>query len=324
MSPIPNQASLHPGSAPTRSSGSGLLGCGLSWFALLAVLTVSVAVFLFWNGPLWLAPPGASHLGRIVISYLAVIPLCGLLLLLGKRWSWVHLASATALLWAGKLIVTSSLYSYLATGSVQKYSPAPVADEEGSAVRSRPARAAPSTGSSEVAGVVLDRGIPIAGVVVVAGAQGGSFRDAQRVVLTISRAHYDRSVYLATVRDQVRVENGDGVLHNVRAHRERRTLWNVPSPPGVQALALPTAEAGIYELSCDEHPAERATLVVVDQAPAQITDGAGRFFLRGLPAGKTHLELFRDSAMPRHAEVVTADGARADVSFELTELDSKR
>lgn len=277
--------------------GRGFLGCGLSGAVLATILTITVVLFLFIGGPLWSARPGASHMGRIVWSYLAVVPLVAAAFLVARRWSWVQYASAVGIVLAGKLIITSSLYAYLTPGSVQTYSPAPVATE--SATPARPQSPAAEIGTAEISGVVREHGQPAAGIVVVARTKTASPAPGQRRELVIAAAHYDHPIYLATVRDTVLVKNTDGGLHNVRARSEHRTLVNVPLPAGGEPRTLPIAAAGVYELACDEHPAERATLVVVDREPAAITDSGGHFSLRELPAAACELELYRNATPKR-------------------------
>jgi plastocyanin len=307
-------ASIENRAAPVRSRG--FLNCGLSGVSLSAILLLATALFLFWNGPLWSAPPGASHMGRIVWSYAIVIPLAAVFLLIEKHFGWVQLASSVGVVWAAKLMVTSSLYAYLATGSVQQYSPAPVVGEPGRVTETH--AALPESGNAELDGVLRDQGAPVAGVVVVARTRGKTAWPAERRELVISRGEYDHAIYLATVRDTVVVENRDGVLHNVRARSDRRTLWNVPAPAGSEARTVPLS-AGVYELGCDEHPGERATLVVIDREPAAITDAGGNFALHDLPAEGCDLDFFRGAFSPRRTHVVPA---RA-VSLDFAGLDQR-
>lgn len=315
---IEEDASIHP--APVKDRG--FLGCGLSGAALLAILTISVAIFLFWGGPLWSTRPGATHTGRIVASYAAVIPLVAACFLMMRRWSWVQLASSVAVVWSGKLIVTSSLYAYFATGSVQIYSPAPVVAEPAPATPAHPLASTGEIGRSEIAGVVLDHGTPASGVVVVARTVARTALPARRIDLVISEARYDHPIYLASVRDTVIVRNTDRGLHNVRARSEHRTVWNVPVPAGGEAKSLPLS-VGVVELACDEHPSEHATLVVIDREPAAITDADGRFALRELSGEACDLDIFRNSSRPRRVHVVLVPDARADVSLDLAKLDQR-
>lgn len=99
------------------------MGTGLSGRALAGVLTLSVGVFLLWDGALWSVPAGASHVERMAVSYAVVIPAVELALRHARRWSAPRLLSATALIWAAKLLVTSTLYAMLVAGGGDRYAP---------------------------------------------------------------------------------------------------------------------------------------------------------------------------------------------------------
>jgi plastocyanin len=288
---------------------------------LLTILILAVVLFLFWGGPLWNAPPGASHVGRIVWSYAVVVPMVAVALLIERRFEWRHFASAVGVVWAVKLVVTSSLYAYLATGSVQQYSPVPVASEPTPTEGGRAPSLAGATGTSSIHGVVRDHGRPVAGAIVVARTGAQSLVRAERHALAISAMRYDRALYLVSVRDTVVIRNGDRVLHNVHGYSAGRSSWNVPVPPGDAERALPIAGAGVYRLACDEHPGEGATLVVIDRQAAVVTDAEGRFALHELPATETDVDLYSDSSPPRRARVTP--GAAPAVVLDLEQLDQR-
>ena len=106
--------------APTHIAVPGT-GLGPLWLG--AILCGSIALFLVWGGPLWLAPFGASHLVRIGASYAVVIPAVYLALRRCGTWSPAHLAGATGAIWAVKLVITSLLYALLSFGG-SRYEPA--------------------------------------------------------------------------------------------------------------------------------------------------------------------------------------------------------
>lgn len=310
-------------STPSASDARGLFGSGLRAWQLSAILVLALGVFLFWNGALWLAPTGASHVGRIAISYLMVPPLAALALALEERLTWVHFLSAVALLWSVKLVLTASLYAYFASGSASRYTPAqtwesaapapaPEADEY------RPA-AAPSA-LTDVAGVARERGAPIAGAVVIVESPppGLPLEAAREVRLEIHGDRYAQSIYLASTRDRLLAINGDAALHLVRVTKDERALRHLPLPPGGAPSSIAPLSAGVYELSCENHPGERAVLVIVDHPYAAISDSAGRFSLRGVPAGERRFEIVRPAHAPLH-RALTIAGARAELSLEVRE-----
>ena len=114
----------------------------------------------------------------------------------------------------------------------------------------------------------------------------------------------------------VRVHNADSVLHNTRA--------DLPGPPEVAIanLALPRAGAAmdltrrlgarlpegggetLVRLGCDVHPWMRGWLVVVDSPHAAVTDAAGAYTIRELPAGKYTMVVWHETLGRRERQVM--------------------
>jgi hypothetical protein len=316
----PSSGATSPPAAPAPT-GAGLLGSGLGAGAMAAILAFSVALFLFWNGPLWNAPTGARHLGRIAVSYLAVVPLGALALALRRRWSFIHLLSSVALLWSAKMVITASLYGLLTSGSASRYEPAPWRAPSPPAAAELPYRAAAEPGErADLDGTLREAGAAVAGAVIWASAPppGLPLGAPREVTLTIREGRYLAPVYLASIRDQVRALNQDGVLHTLRLEKDHRVVRNLPLPPGAAAPAITDVAPGVYSLSCENHRSDRATLVIVDHPYAAETDSAGHFQLHGLPPGPVELAIARAGRAPSRRSVQVS-APRATVSIELSE-----
>jgi hypothetical protein len=283
-------------------------GTGLSFAALLALLSSSTAVFLFWDGPLWSAPTGASHAGRIAISYAIVVPLAALALRLKKQLSLAHLATATALVWAVKLLVTSSLYFVLAPGATREYEP--VAAWE-AAPRPREASVKYRSAVDGAPGVAVSGRIEAdepALVFIERPPPGRPLPAARTVALTIADARYDRAIYAAAARDRLSVENRDPELHTLRSSLAGAARGNIPLPASsVRELPVP-AQPGIYALACENHPTERASLAVFDHPYFAKTDDRGAFTIADVPAGTMTLRVLAGGRA--HSQPITV-GASA-------------
>jgi hypothetical protein len=297
-------------------------GVGLALRPLVVVFVASVALFLFWDGPLWLAPPGASHVGRILVSYLAVVPLAALALMLVRAWSLTRFCTSVALVWGVKLIVTASLYPFLAPESASQYKPAKV-PASARAPRRGPARSgyqpAPSPGPlSRLAGVVTRGDIPVAGaVVLVVEPPAGLPTAAPSELEWVLGAGPFGVTRLAKVEDRITVVNRDGVLHTLRASGDSGTLWHVPAPAGATA-SIPELAPGVYELGCANHADERAALVVVDHPYATVTDTTGRFELFGVPSGRRDLLVVVGPSDVTAKTITLAPNVPAEVALDVT------
>jgi plastocyanin len=301
-------------------------GSGLPAPALLGLLTVSVGLFLVYNGLLWRAPREASHVARFAVSYLAVVPLAAGALLALRRLTWTHLVTSTGVVWAAKMVITAVLYQAFARGTAtQLQAVAPPATAITSASRPRPTEyhAAASFASGAIHGRVTRQGRPVAGAVVFldAPAAGRPAPAPGRVDLAIHASSYAAPLYLAHVDDEIRVANKDGALHTFHVSGAGRLPPNRPVPPEAESPAFSIPDPGVYHVHCDNHPGESTWIVVVDHPYAVVTGDDGAFSLDGVPAGDARVSAVAASPSEgaRRATaraVVTASGA-IDLTLDM-------
>jgi plastocyanin len=94
-------------------------------------------------------------------------------------------------------------------------------------------------------------------------------------------------VLLARAGDRVVFRNGEDVLHNVhvRSRVSGETIFNVATLP-YREYAHPFDAPGVYDVSCDTHPAMAAFVVVTAAAYATVASADGSFELAGVPEGR--------------------------------------
>ena len=117
----------------------------------------------------------------------------------------------------------------------------------------------------------------------------------------------------------VRVHNADPVLHNTRA--------DVVGPPEVAVANLALSRAGVtmdltrrlaarlpegpgealVRLGCDVHPWMRGWLVVIEHGLAAVTNAAGSYAIRDVPAGAYTLSVWHE-VLGRRQRPVTVPG----------------
>jgi hypothetical protein len=314
------RASSRPAQPPVRF---GFLGSGLRGSIIAAIVATGTIVFLFWGGPLWTASDGASHVWRIVGSYLVVVPLVLAALALARRATPIHALSSVGIVWSAKLVITASLYAYLAPGSATRYAPERTWDARPAASTNE--RTASSiddarAGSGTIAGTVRDLGNAVPGVaVIVSDVDGPADSPRAEVGLVIEQLRYSQAIYRANPTDRLFVANYDAVLHTFRMTKGHRAVANVPLPAGgsTHAIAAPE-EPGIYELSCQNHESERAMLVVGRPLLA-VTDDEGNFELGGVPAGEHEVLVLRGTHIAWRRAVRVAAAERTDLTIVLEE-----
>jgi hypothetical protein len=297
-------------------------GTGLSVTDLLLILTLSLALFLFWNGPLWSASDGTSHFGRIFLSYAIVIPCAAAALALRRAWSWGRLATITGLLWAIKLIVTSLLFVVLASGAAQHYDPAVANDRPATIKRPNKYTAAiDPTGLTAIRGSVLEHGQLVSGALVFLGnpAPGRALDPPKEIEIDISQAKYARLIYAGSIRDFLRVHNHDAQLHTLSLKRSDALRAHVPIPAmsKAQRIELPR-EPGTYEVACENHDSERALLALFDHPYFALTREEGTFEILDAPHGSTSLWIQLYGAQSREFKI-SSTGSENGLSLELSE-----
>lgn len=283
----------------------------------------SVALFLLWGGPLWTAGRGASHVTRFAVSYLAVLPVAALLLFNARQLTWSHLIAATCSAWGIKLVVTSGLYFALA-GGVGLAPAAPQAavphGEPKAAVSAdyRPAKGHFDRGA--IRGSLLRAGAPVSGAVVLIDDPRPGLpllATDEPARLTIGDSRHQGAVFLARSDQPLLVESDGAALHTLHLYAGGRAILNVPIPAGERARSFTAPEPGIYDVRCDTHPAERATLVVVEHPYATRTGERGEIELAGVATGPLELLIISPSEAAQTISPVRRVAARVEAA-EIT------
>jgi hypothetical protein len=318
-------------STAARSVGTGRrsirsVGSGLRPWELGAILVISTTAFLFWGGPLWDVPVGTSHVGRIGGSYLVVIPLVLAALARSHRASVGHFLGAVGILWSAKMVITATLYAYVAPESATQYAPARTwegprepapADRGGQPVTGT----VTDVGSGDVAGVVVANDgpehFPVAAVIVEDLPESPFAGPPVNLSVSIEHAHYRQSVYLAGSQDRLVLTNADASLHTLRVTEDRRAIANIPVPAGSGEHVITTPLPGRYLLSCENHETERALLIIVGHPFFTLTGPNGRFDLRSVPAGEHVIVVLRNGHGPSRRAITIAPSTRTELTIEV-------
>ena len=312
---------IETGRRSIRAIGSGLRG-----WELALILAISTTAFLFWGGPLWNVAVGTSHVWRIGGSYLIVIPLVFAALARSHRASLAHMLGAVGIVWSAKMLITATLYAYVAPESATQYAPARTWEEsqEPESVHrgDQPVTAANTdVGSGDVAGVVVANDgperFPAAAVIVEDLPESPIARPPVNLIVAIEHARYKQPVYIAGPQDRLVLANGDASLHTLRITQDRRAIANIPAPPGSGERVIATPLAGRYYLSCENHASEQALLIIAGHPFFALTGRDGRFELPGVPAGEHVVVALRSGHLPSRRTIKVAPNSRVEVSIEV-------
>lgn len=93
------------------------------------------------------------------------------------------------------------------------------------------------------------------------------------------------------------ISNDDDTFHNVHTYRGKKALFSIAHPPGAPPIDrnIHGSQESILNIKCDIHPWMRGYAVVHNNQWVAISDHAGKFSFRNVPAGKWPLELWHET-----------------------------
>jgi plastocyanin len=140
------------------------------------------------------------------------------------------------------------------------------------------------------------------------------------------KCRYAPHVQALTVGTPLSLMNNDAILHNVHANSDGLTVFNVAMPIKGQKLPIPMRKAGLMKLQCDAgHTWMSGWIYVFDHPYFAVTDDAGNFTIKDLPAGEHTLELWHEpvdgtgAGVRTTTKVTVPDGgvARVELTMKL-------
>ena len=116
------------------------------------------------------------------------------------------------------------------------------------------------------------------------------------------------------------VRNSDNTFHNVWGQVAGKDSFNKPQGPKAADLTLDAgAKAGdVLELKCGVHGWMRAYVAVQDHPYFAVTDGAGKFEIKGLAQGKYTLEAWHPTLGMKSMQIEIGKAKRADVTARFS------
>jgi plastocyanin len=163
-------------------------------------------------------------------------------------------------------------------------------------------------GAADIAGrVTLPDGSGVAGAVVfvnapVAKQPSGA---APTAVMNQIDRMFVPGVLPVVAGTRVHFPNKDQIQHHVYSFSRTKT-FELPLYRGTEAPPVVFDEPGIVRLGCNIHDWMSAVILVVPTPHFAVTDDAGRYALRGLPAGEYSLIAWHERSRQKTAELTRA------------------
>jgi hypothetical protein len=129
-------------------------------------------------------------------------------------------------------------------------------------------------------------------------------------VLDVRGTVYVPHVLPVVLGQELRVRNGDAVLHMAVGQGKKNAPFEAPLPGQGQEQKVDGAKAvETYRMRCGVHPWMTAWVVVLDHPFFAVTADDGSFEIRGLKPGKHTLVAWHERSVSQEADVeVGADG----------------
>lgn len=143
------------------------------------------------------------------------------------------------------------------------------------------------------------------------------------VILNQRACFFEPHVFGLRVGQNLRIINGDPTQHNVHPVPKLNQEWNqtqaIGAPPMVKTF--PRAEVMI-PIKCNQHPWMYAYVGVMNHPYFAVSDGLGKFEIRGLPEGTYKLAVWHEVFGEQEIEitVVPGESRNADFTFDAKKI----
>jgi len=125
----------------------------------------------------------------------------------------------------------------------------------------------------------------------------------------------------AVVGQVVEIRNSDGILHNVHAYADGKTIFNYAEPAQGAPRLFTAGAPGAIKLKCDVHPWMTAFIVVSPSPYYAVTGSDGAFSISGVADGAYRVEAWHERFGTKTATVTVRDGAAPKALFSYSTED---
>ncbi|HYL57697.1 MAG TPA: carboxypeptidase regulatory-like domain-containing protein [Candidatus Acidoferrales bacterium] len=152
-------------------------------------------------------------------------------------------------------------------------------------------------------------------VVVVKGAKGDM--KPGEVTFDQKGCDYVPHVLAFPAGSTVKIQNSDGILHNIHTYSTANPSFNMAQPKFKKVISQKVDKPEVIKVTCDAHGWMRGWWVATDTPYFAVTDDKGNFTIKDVPAGNYTVEVWQEKLGTEDQKVDVKDGASATANFSL-------
>ncbi|HXN07171.1 MAG TPA: carboxypeptidase regulatory-like domain-containing protein [Nitrospiria bacterium] len=134
--------------------------------------------------------------------------------------------------------------------------------------------------------------------------------------ISVKGCHFNPAVYAIDLRDTLRIENQDPILHVFQFSREEQSLFALPAKANGN-LTKKFDREGVVQVRCVLHNFMKTSIAVVDTPFYTLSDQDGQFNLPEVAPGKYRLTIWHPLFKPLEKEIEISPGQALSFSTDL-------
>jgi len=167
--------------------------------------------------------------------------------------------------------------------------------------------------------VVTGRGNGLANVVVYISSgevnAGAGAAPGNAVAFDQKDCHYKTHVLPVQVGQEIKIENGDPISHNIHPLAKVNREWNRMQPAGTPPFSYSYEKEEIIPVRCNIHLWMQGYFVVLKTSHFAVTGEDGVFRLPDLPQGKYTVTAWHETLGSQSQEIVVTSGETTPIYF---------
>ncbi len=128
---------------------------------------------------------------------------------------------------------------------------------------------------------------------------------------------YVPHVLLFPAGSTVKINNDDGILHNIRTYSTKNPPVNMAQPKFKKTIEAKFDQPEVIRVTCDAHGWMEGWFIAEDHPYYAKTDASGNYTLTDVPAGDYELKVWQEKLGEKTQKITVTAGGSAKADFEL-------